>query len=121
MADTLGGLFGGRLQDLDDQNPLAKWVAQSWPIWHHYAIYVANCVRYCNDDEDTIWILEVWCLHGTIQGLKLQDKSLLGRPCSKYISLIYMTGGLPQSLSQEKMLFIELEKDASIRFKLIWY
>jgi hypothetical protein len=29
MADTLGVLFGGGLQGLDDYNPPAKWVAQS--------------------------------------------------------------------------------------------
>jgi hypothetical protein len=50
VADTLGGLFGGWLQSLHDHNPPAKWVAQSWPIWHLSAIYVANCVGYRNDD-----------------------------------------------------------------------
>ena len=71
VADTLGGLFGGGLQGLDDHNPPAKWVAQGWPIWHHRAIYVANCVRYRNDDEDTIRILDFRWSHGTIRGPNL--------------------------------------------------
>jgi len=64
VADTLGRLFGGGLQGLDDDNPPAKWVAQSSLIWHHLAIYVANCVRYHNDDEDIIRILDFQRSHG---------------------------------------------------------
>lgn len=48
VADTLRGMLGGRLLGLDDHTPPAKWVAQSWPIWHHHGFYIGNCVRYFN-------------------------------------------------------------------------
>jgi len=95
-------------------------VAQSWPIWHHRAIYVANCVRYRNDDEDTIRILDFRWSHGTIRGPKLQDVSLLGRPGARYIGLIYKSGGLPRSFPREKMVFIERDEDVSTWLKLTW-
>jgi len=38
MAPTLARLFRGGLKGLDDHNPPAKWVAQSWPIWHNGAM-----------------------------------------------------------------------------------
>jgi hypothetical protein len=120
VADTLGGLFGGGLQGLDDYNPPAQWVAQSWPIWHHRAIYVGNCVRYRNDDEDTIPILDFRWSHGTIRGPKLQDVCQLGRPIARYIGLIYMSGGLPRSLPREKMVFIERDEDVSPWLNLTW-
>jgi len=113
VADTLGGLFGGGLQGLDDHNPPAKWVAQSWLIWHHRAIYVANCVTYRNDDDDTLRILDFRWSHGTICGPKLQDVSLLGRPGARYIGLIYKSGGLPRFFPREKMVFIEQDEDVS--------
>jgi len=113
MADTLGELFGGRLQSLDDHNPLAKWVAQSWPIWHLRTIYVANCVRYRNDDEDTLPILDFQWSHETIRRPRLQDVSLLGRPGARYIGLLYKSSGLPQSLPRERMFFIEQDEDVS--------
>ena len=120
MADTLGGLFGGGLQGLDDHNPPAKWVAQSGLIWHHRAIYVANCVRYRNNDDDTIRILDFRWPHGTIRGPKLQDVSLLGRPGARYIGLLYESGGLPRSLPRERMVFIERDKDVSTWLELPW-
>ena len=118
VADTLGGSFGRGLQGLDDPNTLAKWVAQCWPIWHHCAIYVANCVRYCNDEGDTIRIVVLRWSHRTISGPMLQDVSLMGRPGASYISLIYTSGGLPWSLPREKMVFIEWDKDLSTWLKL---
>jgi len=45
VAQTLGRLFGGEFQGLDDHNPPAECVAQSWQIRHHEAIHVANCIR----------------------------------------------------------------------------
>jgi len=120
MPNTLGGLFCGGLQGLDDHNPLAKWVAQSWPIWHHHAIYVANCVRYHNDDKDTIRFLDFRWSHGTIQGPKLQNISQLSQPGARYIGLIYESGGLLRSLPWEKMVFIERDEDFSIWVKLTW-
>jgi hypothetical protein len=98
VAATLGGLFCGRLQGLNDHNPITKWVSQSWLMWHHHAMYVASCVRYRNEDKHTIRILDFWGSHGTIQCPKLQDVRLLGRAGVRYISLIYKAGGLPQSL-----------------------
>jgi len=120
VADTLGGLFGGGLQGLDDYNPPAKWVAQSWQIGHHRAIYVAHCVRYFNDDDGTIPILDFRWSHWTLCWRKLQDISRSRRPGARYVSLLYTSGGLPQSLPRERMVFIERGKDISTWLKLAW-
>jgi len=118
VADTLGGLFGGGLQGLDDHNPQAKWVAQSWPIWHHCAIYVANCVRYRNDDEHSIRIMDFRWSYGTIRGPKLQDVWRYGQPGVRFIGLVYKSGGLLQSLPWERMVFIERDEYISTWLKL---
>jgi len=118
VAHTLGGLSGGGLHGMDDYNPPGKWVALSWPISNHHAVYVSNCVRYCNDDEDTIRILHSRWSHGTIRGPKLREVSPLGRPGAMYIGLIYKSSGIPQSLAREKMVFIERDKDVSTWLKL---
>jgi len=80
MAGPLCGFSGGGLQGLDDHILPAEWAAQSWLIWHPHGIYVANCVRYLNDDHNTICILYFRWSRGTISGQKLQDLSLLGWP-----------------------------------------
>jgi hypothetical protein len=120
MADTLGVLFGGGLQGLDDYNPPAKWVAQSCPIWHHCSIHVANCVCYHDDHKDTIRILDFRWSHETNWGPKLRDVSLLGRHGVRYMCLIYKSGELPRSFSQEKMVFIQRDEDVSTWLKLTW-
>jgi len=54
----------------------------------------------------------------TIRGPKLQHVSLLGQPGARYIGPICKSGGLPQSLPWEQIVFIELEKDVSTWLKL---
>jgi len=120
VVKSWGGLFGGGLQGLDDHNPLAKWAAQSWLIWHKGAICVANCVKYQNDDEDTIRSLDVRWSYATIWGPKLQDVRLLGRPGPRYMGLLYRSGGVPQSWPGERLVFIERDEDVSTSLKLIW-
>jgi hypothetical protein len=68
MADALGGLLGGGLHVMDDHNPAANWVAQSWLIWHHRAIFVVNYVRNHNDEEGTFQNLDFLWSHATIHG-----------------------------------------------------
>jgi hypothetical protein len=46
--------------------------------------------------------------------------SLLGSPGARYASLKYISGGLPKSLPQETMVFIEQEEDVSPWLKLTW-
>ena len=46
--------------------------------------------------------------------------SPLGWPGARYISLIYRSSGLPRSMPQEKMVFIERDKDVSTWLKLTW-
>ena len=118
VADTLGGLFCGGMQSSDNHNPPAKWVVKSWQIWHHHATYVAKCVRYHNDHEDTILILDFRWSHRTIRGPKLQDVSLLGQPGARYIGLLNKSVGLPRSLPREKLVSIERDEDVSTSLKL---
>jgi hypothetical protein len=120
VADTLGGSFEGRLEGVDNHNPLAKWMVQIWPIWHHHAIYVANCVRYCNDDEDTIWILDFLWSHATIQQLNLKAVSLLGQPGAMFIGQVYKSSEHPWFLPREKIVLIGRVKDVSTWLKQNW-
>ena len=117
MTDTLRGLSGGGLQGLDDQNSPAKWVAQSWQTWHHHAMYVANCVRYHNHEEDTILSQDFWPSHRRILQPKLQDVCLLGGPDARCISVLCKSGGLAQVLPLEAMVFIERDEDISTWLK----
>jgi len=47
--------------------------------------------------------------------------SILGRPRTRYISQIYKSDGLPQSLSRKKMFFLERDQKVSTWFKLTGY
>jgi len=94
MAHARCRSFGGELQGLDGHNPLAKWVAQFCTIYPHHAIYVTNSVRYWNDDNDTIQILQFYCLNATIQRPTLDNMSHLNPPGSRYNSLCYMCSKL---------------------------
>jgi len=120
MGDTLGGLFAGGLQGLDDHNPPAKWVAQSQPIWPDCRIHIANYGRLHNHVEDTIRILGFLWSHGTIRRLELQDVSPLGRPGERYIGQLYMSGWLPPSSPWERMVSIEWDEAISTWLKPSW-
>lgn len=85
VAATLGGLFCGRLQGLNDHNPITKWVSQSWLMWHHHAMYVASCVRYRNDNKNTIRILKISWSPQTICGMTLPDVCLLHQPDAMHV------------------------------------